>query len=221
MSYDYETLMKEEMSSMKFFEYAIAHYEAEYSDSNDTSELLSALEYDEFDESLSISCRNMEGPLINNSCVCAGDAETARNVFSCLNIPIQYVWGYNQLDSNERPHAWNIIKLDGVWYNMDLTWSRDDILAGKAPKYLLQSDKDFNTDEHPYQSETPNHISCNRTVSASTLMQYIYGTETKKKEFLESIESTITLSDIQRSYDILIRTDKERKQQPSIVLEEY
>lgn len=262
MSYDYESLRKEEMASMKFFEYAVANYEAEVSDSPDTLDILAAItREDEFDESISIVCRNMEGGLLNGTCVCAGYTEIARNVFSCLNIPIKYIWGYNLVDQEEAAHAWNEIKLDGKWYNMDLTRARDGIVAGEEPKSLLQSDKDFYTEEHPYHAEPSKSESCNHTVSVSDLMKYIYGIEisvdeieapqSKKdsqityypprgrteeyvrvaslpkehraeKELLEIMESNITQSDIERSYDILIKTNEERTQpSPSIEMEEH
>ncbi|MBR2289865.1 MAG: hypothetical protein IJ867_04530 [Clostridia bacterium] len=38
-------------------------------------------------------------------------------------------------------HAWNKVKIDGVWYNCDITWDRKDIVNHKAPKYALLSDE--------------------------------------------------------------------------------
>jgi len=55
--------------------------------------------------------------LIYGKTVCAGYARTFQLIMQMLDIPTYYVLGYAKED-----HAWNIIKLDGGYYNVDLTW---------------------------------------------------------------------------------------------------
>ena len=43
-------------------------------------------------------------------------------------------------------HAWNKVLIDGVWYNCDPTWDRDNIAFGKTPESVLKSDKNFEKD---------------------------------------------------------------------------
>lgn len=86
--------------------------------------------------------RNMIGGLLNGTCVCAGYAEILRNVLECCGIECRYVSADNK-EKNEAGHAWNQVKLDGKWYNMDLTWDADRIVAGQPTKYFLKSDNDF------------------------------------------------------------------------------
>lgn len=86
--------------------------------------------------------RNMIGGLLNGTCVCAGYAEILRNVLACCGIECRYV-GADNKEKNEDGHAWNQVKLDGKWYNMDLTWDADRIVAGQPTKYFLKSDNDF------------------------------------------------------------------------------
>ena len=43
-------------------------------------------------------------------------------------------------------HAWNKVKIDGVWYNCDPTWDRENISVGKSPEFVLKSDKNFEKD---------------------------------------------------------------------------
>ena len=81
------------------------------------------------------NCHNMIGALLNNAGVCGSYAETLGNVLSLYNIESRYITG--------ETHAWNQVKLDGEWYNADLTWDRDRIVAGRPTRYLLKSDKDF------------------------------------------------------------------------------
>ncbi len=86
--------------------------------------------------------RNMIGGLLNGICVCAGYAEILRNVLLCCGIECRYVSADNR-EKEESGHAWNQVKLDGKWYNIDLTWDADRIVAGQPTKYFLKSDNDF------------------------------------------------------------------------------
>lgn len=118
-----------------------------------------------------ISCRNMEGGLINNTCVCAGFTEIVRNVFACCGIDSLYIYGKNT--KNNKAHAWNQIKLDGQWYNLDFTWDRDAILSGKQTKYTLKSDQDFG--HAIYDTSRSIRQKCNLSLGIDELKNYIYG----------------------------------------------
>lgn len=103
--------------------------------------------------------RNMIGGLLQKECVCAGYAEIVRNTLACCGIEAIYVDGQTEKEG-ESGHAWNQVKLDGQWYNMDLTWARDDLVNGKIPRHLLMSDKDFASGEHRYKGrifQNPGH----------------------------------------------------------------
>lgn len=56
--------------------------------------------------------------LVNKKTVCAGYARAFQYIMMELGIPTYYISGY----SNQN-HAWNIINLDGEYYNVDLTWN--------------------------------------------------------------------------------------------------
>lgn len=55
--------------------------------------------------------------LVNKQSVCAGYARAFQYIMQCLGIPCYYCTGYS-----EGNHAWNIIKLGGRYYNVDVTW---------------------------------------------------------------------------------------------------
>ncbi|MCR5774574.1 MAG: hypothetical protein K6G42_05770 [Lachnospiraceae bacterium] len=57
----------------------------------------------------------------NNSTVCAGYARCFQYIMQTLGVPCYYCRGYAG-----EPHAWNIIKLDGDYYNVDATWDDSD-----------------------------------------------------------------------------------------------
>ncbi len=62
--------------------------------------------------------------LVNHRTVCAGYAKAFQYIMTKLQIPTYYVTG-----TAEEDHAWNIVKLDGEYYNVDLTW--DDCEEGR------------------------------------------------------------------------------------------
>lgn len=92
---------------------------------------------------------NSYGVLINNKAVCEGYARTAALLLKCCGIEAKLVVGHtndnNAADTNNpdgsgsdgkiinndgKPvdgHMWNQVKIDGVWYNLDVTW--DDPLS--------------------------------------------------------------------------------------------
>lgn len=55
--------------------------------------------------------------LVNGQTVCAGYARAYQYLMQQLGIPCYYCTGY----SGEN-HAWNIVKLHGEYYNVDVTW---------------------------------------------------------------------------------------------------
>lgn len=69
----------------------------------------------------------MYGGLVNGCCVCAGYAESYQWLLTQVGIPALWVPG----DTSRGGHAWNLAKLDGVWYEFDPTW--DDVSVGSEP----------------------------------------------------------------------------------------
>ena len=76
---------------------------------------------------------------VNNSTVCAGYARCFQYIMQNLGIPCYYCRGVAG-----EPHAWNIIKLGGDYYNVDATW--DDSDQTWQYEYFNLSDAEFNKD---------------------------------------------------------------------------
>lgn len=74
-----------------------------------------------------VSAHNMEGALLNGSAKCEGCAEAARNIFECCGISSDIVYGFSFVNGgiDFKGHAWNKVKLDGMWYNLDITQAID------------------------------------------------------------------------------------------------
>ena len=97
----------------------------------------------------SIENQSSYSALINGSCACAGYSRAFQDVCNKSGIPCYYITG----ESLGRPHAWNIVKIDGNYYYVDLTW--DDAGDSINYRYFNKSETDFSLDHtlSPLSSE--------------------------------------------------------------------
>lgn len=73
--------------------------------------------------------------LVNKKSVCAGYARAYQYLLQQLGIPCYYCTGYAGED-----HAWNIVKLDTGYYNVDVTW---DDTETPTYDYFNKTDAEF------------------------------------------------------------------------------
>ena len=97
--------------------------------------------------------QNAYGALIERKAVCAGYSRLFQLLMQKLEIPTYYVLGYAKED-----HAWNMVKLNNEYYNIDLTW--DD--TGGLFKHFNLTDREINT-THKRTGISKNLPSCNYT----------------------------------------------------------
>lgn len=85
--------------------------------------------------------------IINGTCVCAGYSDAFKLFMDLLNIKNELAIGFG----NGGMHEWNIVKLNGNWYQVDVTW--DDCLS--SYKYFnitdaqMSKDHTWTTDDSP------------------------------------------------------------------------
>lgn len=179
------------------------------------------------------TCRNLENGLLKGKCVCAGYAEILRTVLNMIDIDCLYISGdivttkeefeekikdmpeflkevrrksceKNEYYSVDR-HAWNKVNLDGVWYNTDLTWDRNEIVEYELPEYALLSDKTM--EEKGRRREAKNNertVKCLEDASLDVISQlrmdppYIQKikkmVESRKMSVKEMVDSVQTLT---------------------------
>ncbi len=63
--------------------------------------------------------QNVISVLLNKRSVCQGYAKTLQLLLLKLNVPCSLVTGTVKEDQR---HAWNVVKADGEWYYVDVTW---------------------------------------------------------------------------------------------------
>lgn len=80
--------------------------------------------------------------LMEKSSACQGYAELTYKMMTEAGIPCRIIAG----KADGTPHAWNIVKLENKWYNIDCTWDDPVGLFGKSSmryEYFLKSDAEF------------------------------------------------------------------------------
>ncbi|MCR4829811.1 MAG: hypothetical protein K5883_00010 [Pseudobutyrivibrio sp.] len=80
----------------------------------------------------------------SGSTACAGYAKAFQIICQRTGIPCYYITG----ESRGRSHAWNIVFVDGKYYNVDLTWddSISERLGYDSYDYFNKSDSEFEID---------------------------------------------------------------------------
>ena len=66
------------------------------------------------------------GVLVNQKAVCNGYAEAMALLLTCAGVENRIINGY----ADDEPHAWNLVSIDGKWYQVDATW--DDPLPDRG-----------------------------------------------------------------------------------------
>lgn len=105
------------------------------------------------------ACRNLENAVLLNTAVCQGYCEALKQTLSLVGIKAIICYSMNGED--EIGHTYNMVKLDGEWFNTDLTWDYARIRKGIAPKYCLKSNEDFlkcSEKDKPYHLPDDIHV---------------------------------------------------------------
>ncbi|MGN0154957.1 MAG: transglutaminase domain-containing protein [Lachnospiraceae bacterium] len=75
--------------------------------------------------------------------VCNGYSMALFHLLVDMNIPVRMVSGYVGTEEGVGRHAWNVVKVDGAWYNVDATWDDPGEEGDIQYTYFLKCDEDF------------------------------------------------------------------------------
>ena len=93
------------------------------------------------------NAHNLIGALLENLSVCEGISRVLEQVSYCLGLEAPKVHGEPVDKEQKNGHAWNRVKIDGIFYNTDLTFDLENIKNGSTPNYCLQSTEEFQHQE--------------------------------------------------------------------------
>lgn len=102
------------------------------------------------------------GALVEGEAKCMGYADAFMVLGKACGLDVRYIVS--------KTHAWNLIKLDGKWYHVDVTWE-DPIASNKGNgygfdklrnQYINLTDDEMSAISH-HKSWTPNKVKANST----------------------------------------------------------
>ena len=73
---------------------------------------------------------------------CVGYAMATFALLTNMNIPVRIVDGYVFVDGEEYNNCWNIVELDGKWYNLDVSWDDNGEYETRYD-WFLRNNEDF------------------------------------------------------------------------------
>ena len=121
-----------------------------------------------------------EEALKTGKCVCQGYAECFELMAELAGLEASIVGGNAVNSSGKREsHAWNQVKIDGEWYNVDATWDdpsngadkKTDDHSGNSYKYFLVSKTQLE-ENHTATDYFEDEKECNSTYDRNAIYQY-------------------------------------------------
>ncbi len=113
--------------------------------------LVDSISYDSeaaADNNASVQAFGVYGALADKKAVCSGYARAAKMLLNRVGIECRIVSGM----SKNSGHMWNQVKIDGQWYNLDITWD-DPITDGDVIynrySYFNLTDEQIGVDHQP------------------------------------------------------------------------
>lgn len=133
--------------------------------------------------------------LAKGKAVCQGYTNLTYRLMREANIPVRVITGTAAQGGTQVNHAWNIVRIQGKWYNMDVTW--DATLSGgndKKYQYFLKNAKEFSEHYAGKEFKTPQFTSKHPISSTSyskfqTGLQRVTGLKVTKK-----LDTSLSLS---------------------------
>jgi len=107
---------------------------------------------------------SLYGILCKRMGVCSGISKAMCLLLERQGIECKYVSG--KTHNSNGAHAWNLVKLDGYWYSLDVTWNLNDYYSALARYNDLKLDKK--------KSETLKKAECESLMQQMLNAQYKY-----------------------------------------------
>ena len=155
------------------------------------------MENEKFTSYMGSLTRSLKGVLIDGRAVCAGYSVALKYALQYVGIETKFIEGDAHVGNEEGGHAWNQVKIDGNWYNADLTWDYRNLRKGEKLKYCLKSDEEFAVEHKSIPFSFPEQ--CNVSYPEDIIQETLLETRTELDEYRENFgkgyPKLISLSD--------------------------
>lgn len=134
---------KLEAEAQKIIYEHISDYQSEYDMVCSLHDYLkSNLEYDKAAAAMPLSnerniaeAHSIVGALLKNKCVCEGFAKAFKYLCNKVGLECWVVSGVGRNSLGTGSHAWNIVKINGYYHHVDVTWDKQSSGALTMPNY--------------------------------------------------------------------------------------
>lgn len=165
----------------------IAQYTEEYDKVKKAYELV--ILNTEYEEDASEN-QNILSVFLNGKSVCQGYAEAFQYLLKHSGIQNILVTGQASNGVSTQPHAWNLVSIDGKYYQFDVTWGEPNYQAAEGNSEKVKWDISYKyfgiTDEEMYRNHTVEMDmplpECNSTEYNYFIKEGYYYTELDKRQ---------------------------------------
>ena len=128
---------------------------------------------------------NCYSAAVDKSTTCQGFSLLFYRLALSLGLDVRLIAGDGST-SGKAPHGWNIVKIDGKWYNVDSTW--DSEVSPSSWRYFLKAASPFKDNHRPYEDYTSSSFKSKYPVATSDYTSTAsYAKLDKIKEFVKRL----------------------------------
>ncbi|MCD8048545.1 MAG: hypothetical protein LUG52_02900 [Clostridia bacterium] len=138
---------------------------------------------------------NIVGALLNNKCVCEGFAKAFKFLCDKIGLECWVVSGKGSSSIGAGPHAWNIVRINGYYHHVDVTWDNQFSDSSAMPNYgymnlsddEIAKDHTWNRKNYPVCSDSPyNYFRVNNALldSKAQLESMLYNSIQMEEEII-------------------------------------
>ena len=138
---------------------------------------------------------NIIGALLKNKCVCEGFAKAFKFLCDKIGLECWVVSGKGSSSIGAGPHAWNIVKINGYYHHVDVTWDNQYSDSSSMPNYgymnlsddEIAKDHTWNKKHYPECPSSPyNYFRVNNALldSKAQLESMLYNSLQMEEEFI-------------------------------------
>lgn len=138
---------------------------------------------------------NVIGALLKHKCVCEGFAKALKFLCDKINLECWVVCGKGSSPLVMGPHAWNIVRINGYYHHVDVTWDNQYSDSAAIPNYgylnlsdeEIAKDHTWNRKHYPECPSSPyNYFRVNNALldSKAQLESLLYNSFQMEEEFI-------------------------------------